>query len=136
MFKVINGALDKDHIALVKEASDKSLNEHEMDLQEFIINGFNRTKLASMIYGVSRSKWEGLGYSQKYFNPRFEILSKPTNASSSSSAKKGLNSYFVPAVKNAKVLNQSEPKVAESKKGFEETKTYDSKVKGSEEAKA
>ena len=45
--------------------SNKPLGEHEMALQEFIITGFNMTKLASMIYGVSRSKGEGIGYSQK-----------------------------------------------------------------------
>ena len=75
-----------------------------MALQEFIINGFNRTKLASMIYGVSRSKGEGRDYSQKYFNAGFETLSKPTNPSSSSSSRKGLDSYFVPTVENIKVL--------------------------------
>lgn len=58
-----NDALEKDHIALVKEVSDKPVDEYEMALQEFIINGFNKTKLASMIYGVSRSKGECLGYS-------------------------------------------------------------------------
>lgn len=59
-----------------------------------------------MIYGVSRSKGEGLGYSQKTVNPRFETLSKPTNTSSLSSAQKGIDSYFVHVNKNEKVLNQ------------------------------
>lgn len=49
-------------IALVKEVSDKPLDKHEMALQEFIMNGFNRTKFASMIYGVCKSKGEGLSY--------------------------------------------------------------------------
>lgn len=56
-------ALDIDHIALVKEVSDKPIDNHEMNLQEFIITGFNKTKLASMIYGVSIRKWGCLGYS-------------------------------------------------------------------------
>lgn len=42
-----NEALENDHIAIVKEVSDKRHDEHEMALQEFIINGFNRTKLAA-----------------------------------------------------------------------------------------
>lgn len=94
---------------------DKPIDEHEMALQDFIITGFNRTKLASMIFGVSRSKEEGLGYLQKYFNTRFETLSKPTNPSFSSSDQKGLDSHFVPATQNAKVLNQSEPKAIASR---------------------
>lgn len=57
----------------------------------------------------------GLSYSQKSFNPRFETLSQPTNSSSSSSAQKGFDSYFVPATENAKVLNQLEPKAIESR---------------------
>lgn len=82
-----------------------------------------------MINGVTRSKWEGLGYSRKYFNPRFETLSKPIDPSSSSSTQKGLNSYFVPAAETTKIMNQSEPKVVESrvlKKS--EPKTLKSKV--------
>lgn len=51
-----NEALERDRLALVKEVSHKPIDEHEMSLQKFIINGFNRTKLASMIYGVSRIK--------------------------------------------------------------------------------
>lgn len=35
---------------------DKPLNEYELALQDFVISGFNRIKLESMIYGVSRSK--------------------------------------------------------------------------------
>lgn len=85
--------------------SNKSIGEHEMALQEFIITDFNMTKLASMIYGVSRNKGEGIGYSQKRFNPRSEILIKPIKPSSSSSANKGIDSYFVPDVDKAKVLN-------------------------------
>lgn len=95
--------------------SDKPFDEHEMGLQKFTIIGFNRTKPASMIYGVSISKEEGLGYSQKPFNPRSETLIKPTKHSSSSSAQKGLDSYFVPAIDKAKVMNQSKPKTAELK---------------------
>lgn len=58
---------------------------------------------------------EGLGYSQKTFNPKFEVLSKKTDPSSSSSTHRGLKSYFAPTAENAKVLTQIEPKVVESK---------------------
>lgn len=68
-----------------------------------------------MINGVSRSKGEGLGSLQKTFNLRFETLSKPTDPSSSSSAQRGLDSYFIPISQNANVLKQSEPKDDESR---------------------
>lgn len=62
--------------------SNKPLDGNEMALQEFIINGFNITKLASTIYGVSRRKKKVLVTLKKYFNPRFETLSKPIDPSS------------------------------------------------------
>lgn len=62
-----NEALERDHIAHVKDVSDKTFDKHEIPLQEFILIGLQRTKLASMIYGVSRSKGEGLGYHKKTF---------------------------------------------------------------------
>lgn len=68
---------------------DKSLDENEVALQEFVINGFDRTKLAYMIYGVNRNKGEGIGYSQDSFNQRVNTLVKPMKPSCSSFAKKG-----------------------------------------------
>lgn len=56
---------EKDHITLVSKLSDKNLNEHELALQDFIMTGLERTKLASIIYGVSNSKGKGIGYNEK-----------------------------------------------------------------------
>lgn len=53
-----------------------------------------------MIYGVSKRKWEGLGYHYKPYNPRTNILMKPSNPSSSSAAQKGLNAYYISATQN------------------------------------
>lgn len=55
-----NEALEKDHIALVKEVADKPLDEPKMAIQEYTINGFNIIELASVIYGLSRSKRKSL----------------------------------------------------------------------------
>jgi hypothetical protein len=44
--------------------AEKINDDHENALQEFIRNGIKRSKLASMIYHVSRNKGEGIGYSQ------------------------------------------------------------------------
>lgn len=99
--------LERDQITLIKDISDKPLDKYELALQEFIISGFERTKLASMIYGVSKSKVEGLGFHQKPYNSMTEILVKQSDPSSSSTSQKGLNAYFMSATINGKVLNQT-----------------------------
>jgi hypothetical protein len=38
----------------------KKVNTHDNALEDFIIGGIDRSKLASMIYGVSRNKGEGI----------------------------------------------------------------------------
>lgn len=43
--------LERDEISLIKDMSD-----NEYYFQEFVIPGYNIIKLASMIYGVSKSK--------------------------------------------------------------------------------
>lgn len=48
--------LERDQIALIKYMYDKPLDKYESTFQEFIIFGFNKPKLASMIYGVSKRK--------------------------------------------------------------------------------
>ena len=94
--------------------SDKPLNKYESALQEFVIFGYNKTKLASLIYGVSKIKGEGLGFHQKPYNPRIGILMKPLYPSSSSTAQKRLNTYVMLVAENGKVLNQSEPVMNDS----------------------
>lgn len=82
----------------------KPLDEYEMTLQQFVITGFNGTRLASIIYGVSRSKGEGLGYSER--------LNKTIKSYSLIHAQICLYFHFVPVTK--KVVNQSKPITAES----------------------
>jgi hypothetical protein len=43
---------------------DKVPSEHEFALQELLINGMQRSKIASLIFHVSRNSGEGLGYSR------------------------------------------------------------------------
>lgn len=74
----------------------KNLDKRKIALQEFILTDLERTKLASLIYGVSRSRGDGMGYYQKLVNPRTETLIKPSGISSSKSTQKGLDYYFVP----------------------------------------
>lgn len=86
-----NEVVERDHIALVKDVSDKIIDKNEIALQEFILTGLKRTKLASMIYGVIRSRGESLGYHQNPFNPRTATLIKPSDPSSSKSTEKRLD---------------------------------------------
>ena len=60
-----NEILENTHSFEVQKRSDKQSDKHETTLQEFIINGIEKSKLASMIYNVSRKKKsEGIGYSE------------------------------------------------------------------------
>lgn len=69
------------------------------------MSGCERTKFSSMIYEVSNRKGEGLGYHQKPYNPRTNIFMKPSNPSSSSTAQKGMNAYFIPTAETGRILN-------------------------------
>ncbi|WJX39795.1 25S rRNA (cytosine(2870)-C(5))-methyltransferase [Trifolium repens] len=59
---------------------DKVPPEHEFALQEFLINGMKRSKIASLIYHVSRNRGEGLGFSRFKENPLFSKPSKSDNS--------------------------------------------------------
>lgn len=97
-----------------EKVSNKPSDERELSLKEFIISGFNMTKLYSMIYGISWNKGEEIRYSQKHDNSSMGTLNKPIESSCSSSAKKGLYFHFVQSADKAKVLNQSKPKTKNS----------------------
>lgn len=96
---------EKEQITSIKDMSDKPLDKNELALQDFIIYGSEKPKLASMIYGVSKSKIESFGYHQKPYNPIIDILMKPSNPSSLSTAQKRLNAYFMHAAENGRILN-------------------------------
>lgn len=59
--------------------------------QDFFTIGLNRTKLASMIYGVSKSKEEGMDFHEKCFVYKTLTLNKLPEPSSSRYADKRLN---------------------------------------------
>lgn len=53
--------------ALEKSSEDndiKAPTKHELALQEFLANSIGRSKLASMIYGLSKNHGEGIGFSE------------------------------------------------------------------------
>lgn len=90
---------------LAQDMSDKPLDNNELAFQNFIIYGFERAKPGSMIYGVSKSKGEGLRYHKKPYNPMTNVLVQPWNISPLNYARKGLYAYFMPATEKGKILN-------------------------------
>lgn len=98
----------------MKSISNKHRDKNELALQSFIISGYERTKLYSMIYEMGQSKRESLGYHQKPYHPKTNILMKPSDPSSSSTAQKGLKAYFMPAAEKGRILNQIEPMINNS----------------------
>ena len=89
--KVYNNLTEKANIIVEENESLKSRNtflethyvyddkvppEHEFALQELLINGMQRSKIASLIYHVSRNRGEGLGFSRFKDN---SLFSKPSN---------------------------------------------------------
>lgn len=95
-------SFEKDRITLVNTISDKNLSEHETTLQDLIITGLEKTKHASMIYLVSKSKGKCMGYNDKCAKVKAQLM-KTSYASFSSNAQTGLKTCFVPASKKVKV---------------------------------
>lgn len=86
LFKEKFENLEKEQLASMKYMSDKYLDKNELALQDVIISGYDRIKLASIIYGVSKIKMEGLSENIRSFF--FKHFSKGVE-----------NTYFLPAAK-------------------------------------
>jgi hypothetical protein len=112
---------------------DKVPPEHEFALQELLINSMQRSKIASLIYHVSRNRDEGLGFS------RFS-KSNPLSSNSSNKDTSKPKAVFVKSksevqnvsdsektskseVKKSQTLNHSEPKTSMPKTNDKPTKT-------------
>ena len=48
---------------LQEKCSGKTLSEHEIALEDFIISGIGRSKVASMIYSIYKNNDKGIGFS-------------------------------------------------------------------------
>ena len=55
----------KETISEVPSNSDKIIKEYDHSFQKFLAKNINRSKMASMIYGVSRNGRKGIGYKGK-----------------------------------------------------------------------
>ncbi|KAK2369536.1 putative mitochondrial protein [Trifolium repens] len=100
---------------------DKVPPEHEFALQEFLINGMKRSKIASLIYHVSRNRGEGLGFSRFKDNPLFSKPSKSDNSKPKAVFVKSQSEaivipepekIIVSEAKKSQTLKPSEPKIS------------------------
>ena len=53
---------------LQEKFNGKSLSKHEIALEDFIISGIDRSKVASMIYNIYKNNGKGIGFSEDKSN--------------------------------------------------------------------
>ena len=53
---------------LQEKCNGKSLSKHEISLEDFIISGIDRSKVASMIYSIYKNNGKGIGFSEDKSN--------------------------------------------------------------------
>ena len=93
---------------LQEKCNGKSLSKHEIALEDFIISGIDRSKVASMIYNIYRNNGKGIGFSG----------GKPNEISLKACCEcimEGLKTFFVPEGAKLETAVQSEPEASSSK---------------------
>jgi len=93
---------------LQEKCSGKTLSEHEIALEDFIISGIDRSKVASMIYNIYKNNGKGIGFTD---GKSKEISHKAC----CERIKGGLKTFFVPEGVEPKTVVQSEPEASSSK---------------------
>jgi len=93
---------------LQEKCNGKSLSKHEIALEDFIISGIDRSKMASMIYIIYKNNGKGIGFSEDKSN---EINLKAC----CECIKEGLKTFFVPEDAKFETVVQSEPEASNSK---------------------
>jgi hypothetical protein len=92
---------------LQEKCNGKSLSKHEIALDDFIISGIDRSKVASMIYSIYRNNGKRIGFSG----------GKPNEISLKACCeciKEGLKTFFVPEGAKFETVVQSEPEASSS----------------------
>ena len=93
---------------LQEKCDGKPLSKHEIALEDFIISGIDKSKVASMIYSIYKNNGIGIGFSE----------GKPNEISLKACCeciKEGMKTFFVPEGAQSKTVTQSEPEVSSSK---------------------
>ena len=93
---------------LQEKCNGQSLSKHEIALEDFIISGIDRSKVASMIYSIYKSNGKGIGFSEDKPN---EINLKAC----CECIKEGLKTFFIPKGVKLETVIQSEPEASRSK---------------------
>jgi len=93
---------------LQEKCSGKTLSEHEIALEDFIISGIDKSKVASMIYNIYKNNGKGIGFS----DDKSKEISLKTCCEC---IKGGLKTFFVPEGAEPETVVQSEPKASNYK---------------------
>jgi len=94
---------------LQEKCNGKPLSKHEIALEDFIISGIDRSKVALMIYNIYRNNGKGIGFSEGKYN---EISLK---ACCEISLKEGLKTFFVSEGAKFEIVVQLESEASSSK---------------------
>jgi len=109
----------------------------ENSLEEFIIDGIDRSELALMIYGANINKGKGISFSKEAPLERMHTPVKSKKPPCYECIKNGTYSFFVQEAGKAKDLNKSKSRNSESKVMIKsKPKTQESKVFKSSKPKA
>jgi len=93
---------------LQEKCNGKPLTNHEIALEDFIMSGIGRSRLASMIYNIYKNNGKGIGFSEGKPNE--------TNLKACCECiKEGLKPFFVHEGVKIETVVQSEPEASSSK---------------------
>jgi len=96
---------------LQEKCNGKSLSKHEIALEDFIMFGIDRSKVAFMIYNIYKNNGKGIVFSERKPNE--------TNLKACCECiKEGLKTFFVPEGAKFETVVQSEPDASSSKAKF------------------
>ena len=92
---------------LQEKCNGKPSSKHEIALEDFIMSGIDRSRVASMIYNIYRNNDKGIGFSE---GKPYEISLKGC----CECIKEVLKTFFVPEGAKFEIVVQSEPKASSS----------------------
>jgi len=92
---------------LQEKCNGKPLCNHEIALEDFIMSGIDRSRIASIIYNIYKNNGKGIGF--------LEAKSNETNLKAYCECiKKGLKTFFVPEGVKMETVVQLEPEASSS----------------------
>jgi len=107
---------------LQEKCDGKPLSKHQIALEDFIISGIDRSKIASMIYSIYKNNGKGIGFSE----------GKPNGISLKACCeciKEGLKTFFVLESAKSETAVQSESEASSSKtKNISKSKNFKPKA--------